>query len=319
MIRLPSGLVITIASLFILSPVFTAAIGFVHNGVELLDAVALTLYLLAAFTSVLYYRELRMPRPLALVGLLISVFVPLLVNFTLDESDYGTVATWYVSGVSILMAICAVRQEKTIAWLGTAFLTVQVFIWGGANTLFDSGIAGAIALVATAHAISVEMGNSAKQTVSYLQTATLTQAAAAAEASIRQERSERLTKTLRGALPMLEKIAAGNISAADRIEAAILEAELRDEIRGRTLINTKLKSSVRQARSRGVEVVLLDEGGFDGVPEPERDDLRSRLADELDRIESGRVTIRSPREDSSRVTFVASRKGTARPDVFLKL
>jgi hypothetical protein len=85
------------------------------------------------------------------------------------------------------------------------------------------------------------------------------------------------------------------------------------------LINSKLKASVRSARSRGVEVVVLDEGGLVAISEPERDSLRDQLATELDNINSGRVTIRSPQLADVRATFVASRKGTAKPDVFLKL
>ena len=48
-------------------------------------------------------------------------------------------------------------------------------------------------------------------------------------------------------------------------------------------------------------------------------ELRQKLAVELDQISSGRVTIRAPRGGKINATFVASRPGTAKPDVFLKL
>jgi hypothetical protein len=48
-------------------------------------------------------------------------------------------------------------------------------------------------------------------------------------------------------------------------------------------------------------------------------ELRQKLAAELDQISSGRVTIRAPRGGKINATFVASRPGTATPDVFLKL
>jgi hypothetical protein len=260
-----------------------------------------------------------MPLPLAVVTLATAIAIPQLVNSQLDASAFGTTATWYVSGVATLMAISAARQQRLFAWLGSVVLAIEVFIRGGTEALFNSGLGGAFALVAAAHAISVGLETSAKQTASYLEAAKLTEAASASESAIRQERSERITSTLSGALPMLEKIASSELTEADKQEALLLEAQLRDEIRGRALVNPKLRASVWEARSRGVEVVLLDEGGLENISEPDRESLRSRLADELDKITSGRVTIRSPRLEKTRVTFVASRKGTARPDIFLRL
>lgn len=319
MIRLPRWFIVFIAILFVLSPATSAAIEMIRVEPESATVLALVIYVLAGLASVLYYRELRMPLPLALTNFVLAFAVPQLVNIPLDESSFGTPATWYVSAVSTLMAISAVRQHKVIAWVGSGILTVEVFSWGGTEALFNSGLGGALALVAAAHAISVGLQNSAKQTAIYLETAKATETASAAETAIRQERSMRITTTLQGALPMLEKIAEGSLTPQQRQEAVILEAQLRDEIRGRLLINPKLKASVRAARARGVEVVLLDEGGLEEVSESEREGYRNRLADELDLIQSGRVTIRSPKQEKVRVTFVASRKGTAKPDVFLRL
>lgn len=319
MIRLPRWFIVIIAIFFVLNPVATGVIGLVRDGADLSSVLALALYSAVGLLFVLFYRELRLPLALALLGLATAIALPILVNLNLDSSDFGTPATWYVAGVSTLMAISAVRQHKVIAWVGALVLTTQVLVWGGPDAIFVSGLGGALALVAAAHAISVGLGESAKKTASYLETAKLTAAASAAESAMLKERSERITSTLRGALPMLEKIAGGEISPADMREAIVLEAALRDEIRGRTLINPKLKGSVRAARSRGVEVVLLDEGGLEEVAESERETLRNKLADELDLVRSGRVTIRSPRLEKARVTFVASRKGTAKPDVFLRL
>lgn len=319
MIRLPQWFIVIIASLFVLSPAVSATIGFLGTTPSVSSVVALALYLVVGLASVLYYRELRMPLALALASLGLAVAVPQLVNLRLDESAFGTPATWYVSAVSTLMAISAIRQHKVIAWAGSGILTIEVLSWGGLEALFNSGLGGALALVAAAHAISVGLQNSAKQTAAYLETAKATEVSSAAETAIRQERSRRITTTLRGALPMLEKIAAGKLTESEKQEAMFLEAQLRDEIRGRALINQKLKASVQSARARGVEVVLLDEGGLDEVSEDEREQIRNRMAQELDLISTGRVTIRSPKQENVRVTFVASRKGTARPDVFLKL
>jgi hypothetical protein len=281
--------------------------------------VALLLYLFVGLTGVFYFRELKMPIVLAIAITATSSIIAVLVSMNLEPSALGTPATWYVTAAATILAIAAVRQRMLWAWIGIAFLTVELLSWGGIEALFVSGLGGAIGLVSAAHAISVGLERSAKQTGEYLEKAKTTLAASAADSAIRQERSERIAATLRGVLPMLERIATGNFSDADRREATILEAELRDEIRGRMLISPRLKASVRAARSRGVEVVVLDEGGLVSISEQDRDSLRERLAEELDKINSGRVTIRSPQLADARATFVASRKGTAKPDVFLRL
>ncbi|MFM1995271.1 MAG: hypothetical protein RLZZ610_788 [Actinomycetota bacterium] len=319
MIRLPRWFVFTVATLFVASPVVIGTIEFLRAGIHWPAVVALGLYFATGLASIYTYRQLKMPMALAILMVIVSIAVPQLVNLDLDSSAIGTPGTWYVTAVSTLLAICAVRQQRFLAWTGLVVLTIELITWGGTNSLFVSGLGGAVALVAASHVISVGLEASAKQTAAYLETAKQTQAASAAESAIRQERSERLTATLQGALPMLQAIAAGNLSEADRSEAALLEAELRDEIRGRALIDPTLKAAVRAARSRGVEVVVLDEGGLNQASESEKQALRTRLAQELDAIQEGRVTIRSPQMENVRATFVASRKGTAKPDVFLKL
>ena len=319
MTRLPPWFLRLVTGLFVLSPAIIGALELYRVGFNFVSAVALVVYLIVGLTAVFYYQELKMPLALAISVTVTALIVPLLVNLNLDPSALGTPATWYVTSGATILAIAAVRQRRLWAWLGITVLTFELYSWGGVTALFVSGLGGAIALVAASHAISVGLESSERKRVEFLEKAKATQAASAADSAIRQERSKRIAATLEGALPMLEKIATGNFTSEDQREATILEAELRDEIRGRMLINSKLRTAVRAARSRGVEVVVLDEGGLVAISEPERNSLRDRLANELDQIKSGRVTIRSPKQTGVRATFVASQKGTTKPDVFLKL
>ena len=319
MIRLPHWFVVSIASLLVLNPAVSAGLELYRNGLEPTSTIALVLYLLVGLTSILYYRELKMPLALALLNLAVGLSLPTLVNLTLPENFLGTTATWYVTGVATLMAITAIRQHKAVAWIGTVSLVGQVFAIGGFEYLFNTGLGGAIALVAAAHALSVGLENSAKQRQLYLETAKAMEAATAADSAARQERSKRITTTLQGTLPMLQKIASGKLTDQDRQDAKVLEAELRDEIRGRNLVTPKLKTTIQAARLRGVEVILLDEGGLDGAPETLKEQITDRLARELEDISEGRVAIRARQVGQARVTFVASRSGTAKPDKFLKI
>ena len=319
MIRLPRWFIVIVTTMFVLSPGVIGVMELFKTGFILTSFAAVVIYLAVGLAAVFYYRELKMPTALAILVTATSLLIPILVSVNLEPSSLGTPATWYVTGVATILAITAVRQQRVWAWNGLTILTLELLSWGGIDALFVSGLAGAIGLVGAAHAISVGLERSAKQTSEYLEKAKATQAATAADSAIRQERSERIAATLERAVPILWTIASGNFSAEDRREATVLEAELRDEIRGRMLLNSKLKASVRSARSRGVEVVVLDEGGLSDLGELDRELLRNRLASELDAIDSGRVTIRSPQLAGVRATFVASRAGTAKPDVFLKL
>lgn len=320
MVRVPRWLVSLITILLLLNPAVSALIGFYQYKENfLLATIALGLYAVVGLISILYYRQLRMPIPLVIANLLLAALLPTLVNVSLDASARGTQATWYVSGVATLMAIVAVRQHKVIAWLGSGILFLHVISFGGVDYLFQSGLAGALGLVVAAHALSVGLEKSASEQESYLEIAKVTEAETAVDTAIRNERSRRLTKTLQGTMPMLEKISIGQLTDSERIEARLLEAELRDEIRGRQIINDEVRRAVKKARGRGMKVVLLDEGGLDSSTQTERDQLRKRIARELDQIQSGRVTIRAPHQDKAKITFVASRPGTAKPDVWLRL
>ncbi len=78
----------------------------------------------------------------------------------------------------------------------------------------------------------------------------------AAQDAHEQERRRRLDQTGKRALPMLRDIilAGGELSDAQRIESRVLEAGLRDEIRGRRLLNDRVRNSVLAARRRGTAV-----------------------------------------------------------------
>jgi hypothetical protein len=125
---------------------------------------------------------------------------------------------------------------------------------------------------------------------------------------------------MRGALPMLTIIQNqhGALDDNQKLEAKLLEASLRDEIRGTGLINPYVRESVKLARLRGVEVILLDEGGLDHVEQGHKQEILFKASEAISRIHSGRVTLRAPAGESWCVTLVATRPGIAKPDLWLK-
>jgi hypothetical protein len=229
--------------------------------------------------------------------------------------------TWHVGGIATLMAITAVRQHSVLAWIGVGFLIIQTLIWGGQDVLFNSGVFGAFLLVLAAQATASLLRASSRAAEESLERAVLADAKTAANTAARKERQKRIQETLREALPILDMIVnrKGKLSVAERFEAALKEHELRDQIRGRALLHPQLVSATRAARTRGVEVQLLDDGGLDGLDEASRRELLLRVARELMSIDSGKVVIRAVAGESWRLTMAAIRKDTDRPDLFLRL
>lgn len=101
------------------------------------------------------------------------------------------------------------------------------------------------------------------------------------------------------ATPMLERIidARGHLEDQDRAEYGVLEQALRDEIRGRRLLNDAVRSVVATHRRRGALVQVLDDGGLDGTDPQALAALLDDVARRLEPVESSRIVIRTSRPE----------------------
>lgn len=130
-----------------------------------------------------------------------------------------------------------------------------------------------------------------------------------AEGEARLAREEQLTlnAVMAAGLADVSERARGTLEAIrDRemtpglaMEARLLEAELRDEIRAPFFTGTAVVEAARRSRARGVEVLLLDDRGGEGplgTGEGADDRLRAliveRAACALDEARAGRVVVR---------------------------
>jgi len=317
--RLPLWSIQLVGALLVLNPPVSALIGFDRYTDRTMALVALLIYLVAAFLAVFYYRARKMPALLAWVNVAVAVIVPLLIHQSVDAVSAGSQSSWYVSGIGALLAVTAIRGNQVVSWIGTSILALEVLVWGGSGAMFNTGLAGALALVVTANALSYALARIEIETQELINKTIEIEASSAIDLATRTERSRRLSDTLRVSHGLLQRISAGEIDGEVRQEAQLLEAELRDGIRGRDFIDSKLKESIKAARLRGIEVTVLDEGGLTLLEDSVKSEIRQKFALELDQISSGRVTIRAPRGGNTNATFVASRPGTATPDVFLRL
>ncbi len=283
--------------------------------------IAIALYLIGLAGAVASFPGLKMRTEFAWLALFVAISVPLFMSAAIPREAAFGYTTWHIAGIATLMAITAVRQHSVLAWIGVTFLILQTLLWGGLEILFTSGVFGAFLLVLASQATSSLLSASARAAERSLQQAVDNSARTAANTAARSERQGRIQRTLSEALPLLELIVKrkGDLTESERLEAALKEHELRDQIRGRALLHPKLVAATRAARVRGVEVQLLDDGGLEGLDEAARRTLLLRAAKELGSVDSGKVVIRAVAGETWRLTMAAIRKNTDRPDLFLRL
>lgn len=273
--------------------------------------VGLALYTVATLASLWPVTRLRMPDWLAAFDLAVSIVLPLLVTSQLDADAENGYATWYVAAVGTLMTIAAARRQLVVAWLGVVALAVQTVIWAGPLSLGTLGVIGSIVWVAIAHMLTSALAAAARETRRYAQAEREAAAWQAAQDAHLFEGRMRLAQTNRIAAPMLRRIAdrGGDLTAEQRQECRMLEAAIRDEIRGRMLLTDSVRTEVQRARERGALVTLLDEGGIDDLDEPARDRVLSRLAEAVAGSTADRIIARTAAEGSPvAVTVVGLRE-----------
>ena len=320
-IRAPRWAISGVASTF---AVFHAALGLSAISVNedpVIAIICLSIYLVAVLASINLFTGYQMPLWVAIINLVICLLVPALIQQQLDPTHLSGSSTWYVMGMATLMAVTALRRNPPIAWLGMIYLAVQVVAWGGPQSFFTSGLIGAFMLVFVAHALSVGLDRVAKEIEKFNAERVESEALLAATSAARLERQDRIDSALKGALPMLTRIrdADGDLTENDAAEARILESSLRDEIRGRQLLNDSVRFEVNLARLRGVEVILLDEGGLADLDAEHVQELLGQVAKSVRSVTEGKVTVRAPKGEDWHITIAAMRQGVNLPDVWLRL
>ena len=287
--------------------------------------VAMGLYAIATIISLLPSGPARMPVWMAAFNFAVVIVITLLVANELDfERPGGTgYASWYVAASGTLMTITSTRGRHTFAWLGIGFLALHtVAIVGnvGPAGLFSLGIVGSASWVAVSHVLSSALTKASKDAQRFaIAEREATDWQAAQEAHL-HERQFRLGQTSAMALSMLRQIqeSNGQLTDAQRQECVHLESAIRDEIRGRKLLNDAVRDEVMIARRRGATVTLLDEGGIDDLSEEELERVLNRLALAIHESKADKVIARTVPEGSDvAVTVVGLRSIADRESVAL--
>jgi hypothetical protein len=286
-----------------------------------LEIIALVIYIYSATATLLFFRGLRLPRWQAFFNLGAAFAMPLLV-FAQRELvyDHG-IGDWLVMGTAVVLTATAVRQQARFALIGLAVLLTVLIVQYGQAAITSVGLAGAIVFVLAGLAVSRGIARATRESENFRAKEIETRSKIAELEASSRERQQQLTQVLGVAVPLLSVIkdSQGPLSDDLRQSAKLVEATLRDNLRGRELLNRAMSNEIQRLRNLGVDVLILDEGGTQSLSAKEREELLSRAVDSLQVVTQGRVTIRSPKGEDFRLTVVATIPGQAQPVLSIRL
>lgn len=246
------------------------------------------------------------------VGVVLAVVALGLVVVSVLPSGRPGYALWYPGFVWIPLSGLALRGWPLLALLGTTASAATTLAWAHLepNVGLEDGIYRVVSPTAVVVvAVGIERlvrhyGQLVEQAhAEQLEAARLSAGARAAE----EERRVRLAQIELIAAPVLLRLRDGG-EVDDRLstECRLLEAALRDGIRGRHLVDPAVRETLWAARSRGVDITLLDDSGTEaGADAPEVADVVRRCTVELvEKLERGVVTVRLSGPDEATLVVI---------------
>ncbi|WP_052129242.1 ATP-binding protein [Clavibacter michiganensis] len=225
-----------------------------------------------------------------------------------DEVDSVTIS-WLTCGILAACVMVWMAGHRLPPLVATGFLVAAIAVWGDAADVVRLGLAAEIVLVAAGllmHRALRDVSEATRRAAADERETLLWQADLDA---YQLERQDRLRVAAGEVAPVLRRIVAsgGALDAASRAECGVLEQTLRDEIRGRRLLNDGLRRVIRAHRRRGAQVQVLDDGGLDDLAPDALDALLDDVAELVRPLRSSRIVVRtSDPLSGAAVTIVAS-------------
>jgi len=225
---------------------------------------------------------------LCLVGAVaMSVYLP--------PAGTGPFAQWHLGAITLILLMLAARGSIRSAWLGYATLAGLSVLWAVLHGL--SPLEGVNAVVRHAGTLLagtlfvVGLGRTERRLAVLTQNDLARASRDATTVAAIDEREAELRRVNALARPTLQRLAVQHpLTEHERSGCLLVEAGLRDAIRGRSLFVEPVISAVRAARQRGVEVTVLDDSA--DSPPAQVATLAETVAEVLATVPSGRVTVR---------------------------
>lgn len=204
-----------------------------------------------------------MPRRHAAIVVVGTVLMDVLVQSVLPTGQHPGYAAWHSGAIEMILVTVALRNHIPLAWTGIVSFAFLDFT---GSMIHGLSIVDGLAMVLTplmwvviATWVSLALRRNDEQIHSYTVNEQMAVLKLAKEHARQLSQSEWATSLDLATRPLMEKIAAGPLSDVDRQECFLLEAYLRDQIRGQILATPEVLTAARAARTRGVRVDIFDD------------------------------------------------------------
>ena len=253
---------------------------------------------LAALALIKRWPAHRMPARAAALVVAITGGANVLVLFQIDSAGWPGYTSWCIGAGTTLCCGLIARERPRQAWAGLILIVVVIGVWtlstghNPANIFaLGSGQFSTLLIWYLTARISIDItARTAASETAGAEIAAQRRAHRESEALMRQA----MTSVRRRVEPLLTAIADGApITAGMRARARMLEAELRDERRAPFFTGTRVIESARAARTRGIDVILLDDRGTSGgLTDDAQKTIINQAIRALDDARKGQVVIR---------------------------
>lgn len=252
-------------------------------------------------------------RATAIAVVVLLTGTTLLVQSVLPMGRWPGYATWHSSVAMVLFIVLLFRRQAMIAWIGVVAFVLASSWWAYSHGLgvreFAQVTFGPVAWMVVAQLVDGWLSDISAQVVENRRSAELANQAIAQSYSRLVLRDLWLGQLQTQVGPLLQRLAdpESEISEADLAACAALEQRLRDGLRAANLLAEGTQDIIEAARSRGVQVNLVDSRGS-VLPGPVRRALRQSLDQVLGDPKVTRVVARAaPEGDRNTATLLTVR------------
>lgn len=212
--------------------------------------------------------------------------------------------TWLIEIGSYLCALAVVRGRLVSPFLAIGAVVAATCLWAQLVGASGDDVTRIVSLPIAALTVGVVWlamlrRTLARITAHRLEAAKSARAEAAAGLAVRLRQRE-LADIAELAEPILSRIRVGEeLTADDRLSAMLIEAQIRDRLRAKRLTTPAFVRVSRAARTRGVVVLLLDDGG--PLAADINDSVEGVISEAIGGAVLGRVTVRLEPEGRGRL------------------
>ncbi|TSE01459.1 hypothetical protein FOS14_02585 [Skermania sp. ID1734] len=251
----------------------------------------------AAVTALIAVRGDPLPRTATLGIAFCGPVSCALVALVIPAPPTSSGQLWpFPAGTACAVYLC-VRGRTPTGWLDQLAMLGVAGIWGArsgqgiSTAVMPQAVNIAPVLMATFFAYVIRPA--ARQIVQLREESTRRVAAESAAEATLAERADQMRRVDAMVRPALTRILQpAPLQQQERLECALLEAELRDSLRAPALADRRVADAARAARARGVEVALIDDHGLDGASDDARVKLHRHVVAALDGAATGSVAVR---------------------------